>query len=197
MCWLRWPNHIFQEKWHKARSYGTKNCLSKPKLSSVSKANLIFAEQTKTSNTGLAPVRVFREARCIHHHLFPVSARLSASVVPFSEQKVFSISWERVGGEEVIHWNREKRLCPALPILWSSNLPIIRQVWDGQPRREYAMCSHHHWAVQTDVRTSYHPCTKAALLWKHNSNKTLGIRWAKTKDEGVKEAGRTPNLNGI
>lgn len=89
MCWLRWPNHIFQEKWHKARSYGTKNCLSKPKLSSLSKANLIFAEQTKTSNTGLAPVRVFREARCIHHHLFPVSARLSASVVPFSEQKVF------------------------------------------------------------------------------------------------------------
>lgn len=97
MCWLRWPNHIFQEKWHKARSYGTKNCLSKPKLSSVSKANLIFAEQTKMSNTGLAPVRVFREARCIHHHLFPISARLSASVVPFSEQKVFSLSWERVG----------------------------------------------------------------------------------------------------
>lgn len=118
-----------------------KNCLGKPNLSSVSKANLVFAEQTKMSHTGRAPVYSGR------HFAYTTTCSLYSQVIClscyfFRTEGIFSLLGEgrERRGDSLKQGKKVVCLHPALPILWSSN-PAIGRFETGNQGRG-TLCFH-------------------------------------------------------
>lgn len=162
---------FFPEKSHEGTSYGPKSCLGKPNFTllyhqrqiSFCKANQDVQHWSGANNNN----DIFREYT---YNTISSISQIHASAVTFSQDKMFSLYWEGIREEAVIHRNREKRLhasTPHLPYAKGQTWLEIETTWGGWGTLCFHVITMLFRQVWDLVITT---ALKALLIWKHNNN---------------------------